>query len=219
MFTNYCIDGSQFLYICSSEVVMKRYVRYISRLLEPEPKHPSVIMLGDSLIRLGNWNKLVGRKDILNRGVSGDSLEGIFQRAQALPASTAKIIFLEGGINDLPHRDSRYLLAGYQNLISYWQSSPVIPVVTGLLYLSPRAAQSYTWRSDWQGINAMVARLNDQLQQICAQQNLDFLDLNRHLSIPDQLRPEYTTDGVHLTDAAYAIWAAEVSRILNKHHV
>ncbi|MBN8826694.1 MULTISPECIES: GDSL-type esterase/lipase family protein [unclassified Spirosoma] len=198
---------------------MKRYVRYISRLLEPEPKHPSVIMLGDSLIRLGNWNKLVGRKDILNRGVSGDSLEGICTRAQALSASTAKIIFLEGGINDLPHREISHLLARYQNLISYWQSRHVIPVVTGLLYLSPLAARSYAWRNDWQGINRQISQLNEQLQQVCAQQDLDFLDLNRPLSLPGQLRPEYTTDGVHLTDVAYTIWAEEVTRVLKKHQV
>ncbi|GAB4033281.1 hypothetical protein GCM10028809_34350 [Spirosoma gilvum] len=168
---------------------------------------------------MANWNQLLGRKDILNRGVSGDSLERICQRAQTFPSSTAKIIFLEGGINDLPHPDTNHLFACYQNLVNGWQSRQVLPVVTGLLYLSPLAARSYAWRSDWQGINSQVARLNDQLQQFCAQEQLDFIDLNGHLSLPDQLRSVYTTDGVHLTDAAYAIWATEVTRILNKHQV
>ena len=36
----------------------------------------------------------------------------------------------------------------------------------------------------------------------------DFLDLNRVLADADGLKPEFTTDGIHLNGAGYGAWVA-----------
>ena len=41
----------------------------------------------------------------------------------------------------------------------------------------------------------------------CAEQGIDWLDLNRGLTDNNGLKARYTTDGTHLTKEGYSIWA------------
>ncbi|WP_198175011.1 GDSL-type esterase/lipase family protein [Spirosoma arboris] len=198
---------------------LKHVLAYLLRLLQPEAKNPSIILLGDSLVELGNWEQLLNRADFINRGIGGDTLSHIQKRMKSLGAIRARIIFIEGGINDFPQSEPDSLFGKYQEIIAFWQSKQITPVVVGLVYISPLAAKTYPFRSDWRGINNQVSTLNENLKSFCNAQKIDFIDLNSLLSDSIQLRSEYTTDGVHLTEAAYHIWAGEILRFLNQYQL
>ncbi|GAB4013805.1 hypothetical protein GCM10028808_34230 [Spirosoma migulaei] len=198
---------------------VKKVLAYLVRQLNPEPKNPAIILIGDSLIRMGNWKELLNRSDFINRGIGGETLSQIHARLKQLADTTARIAFIEGGINDLPPSDADTLLAEYQEMATVFQSKQLIPVITSLVCISPQAAKKYPWRSDWRAINTQVTSLNEKLKAFCGEKNIDFIDLNSLLSDSVQLQAEYTTDGVHLTESAYRIWAAEAIRILQKYQI
>lgn len=198
---------------------IKKVLAYLIKRLNPEPTNPAIILIGDSLIRMGNWTKLLNRTDLMNRGMGGETLSQIHERLNQLANTTARIAFVEGGINDLPPSDADTLFGEYQEITTVFQSKQVILVVTSLVYISSRAAKKYPWRSDWRAINTQVTILNEKLKAFCAEKNIEFIDLNSLLSDSMQLKAEYTTDGVHLTKSAYHIWAREVIRVLQKYQI
>jgi hypothetical protein len=103
-----------------------------------ETDSPNIIMLGNSLIREGHWDSLLNRKDVINRGVGGDKLYCICDRLQYLKNSSAKICFIEGGINDLLSLEKPELLFNYYKQIAlFWKNENKIPVIN-LSVLSPQ---------------------------------------------------------------------------------
>ena len=208
--------------IATTEVSPCQYqLKYFDFHYRKEPDSVSVIMLGNSLIRQGNWDSLLNRKDVINRGISGDNLRCMCDRLSYLKNSTAKIVFVEGGINDIPGNNVDTLFKYYQQIISFWQAEKKIPVINLVLYISPKAGEKFPSRTDYKSINTTVKDLNDKLQTFAIENKIDFINLNPVLSDEQalQLKDNYTTDGVHLTSNAYKIWAEQVEILLNKYKI
>jgi len=179
-----------------------------------EPDTISVIMLGNSFIRQGNWDSLLNRKDVINRGISGDHLRCICERLSYLKNSSAKIVFVEGGINDIPGNNVDTLFKYYREIISFWRAEKKIPVINLVLYISPKAGEKFPTMADYKSINTTVKDLNNKLRAFATENKIDIIDLNPVLSNGQtlQLKETYTTDGVHLTSDAYKIWAEQVGK-------
>ena len=61
----------------------------------------STLFLGDSLTEYGNWRELFPGLDIKNRGIAGDTTDGVLHRLDGITALSPDKIFLMIGINDL----------------------------------------------------------------------------------------------------------------------
>lgn len=185
-----------------------------------ETDAPSIVMLGDSHIRNGEWTQLLNRDDIINRGISGDNTECICERLDYLKEKNAKIWFIEGGINDLPWQTPAFVLENYKTMVDFVKSEHAIPVINLVLYSSPLAGINYPTRSDYKRINSMVKELNTMLMAYATANNIDYIDLNTVTADSnDVFKDEYTTDGIHLTDEAYKAWAAKIEKILEKYKI
>jgi len=174
------------------------------------PARADVVMLGNSITAGAEWNELLGRPGVINRGISGDNLVGYLQRMEFVGPLTPRVCFIMGGINDLyAGYTPEQIFRNYTFVIDSLRSWKITPVVQSTLYVSPQ------WRLAEQK-NQDVAKLNSLLEAHCIANEIDFLDLNARLADGRMLRDEYTTDGVHLTPAAYAIWAEELEPLLQK---
>lgn len=182
-----------------------------------ETSTPAIVLFGNSLVRLVNWSKILERDDVINRGISGDSLFDMYERLKYLKAVSVKIAFIEGGINDLPTTELELVFFQYKRIISFWQEKGTIPVVHAVLLIAPNAGKYYAWRVDWLLINQQVKTINKKLREFCLIQKIDFIDLNITLSNSDHILAEFTTDGVHLTPSAYKIWSKAITQVLKQH--
>ena len=63
--------------------------------------HADVVMLGNSLTYNANWNELLGRKNIANRGINSDITAGYLHRLSYVYRLRPKLCFIEGGVNDV----------------------------------------------------------------------------------------------------------------------
>lgn len=186
-----------------------------------ETEAPNIVMIGTSMTRHGKWDSLLNRTDIINRGISGNNLYCIFERLQYLKGTTAKICFIEGGIIDLPAQNPDTLVNFYRKIIDFWNSEDVIPVINLVLYISPKAGINYPYLKDYRAVNTIIKNLNDKTRVLAQQNNIDFIDLNEVLSDNQGLflKAEFTLDGIHLTESAYKIWAAEIEAILTRNEI
>lgn len=195
-------------------------LKYFDFHYKKECNSPKIIMLGNSLIRHGNWSNLLNRNDVINRGISGDCLPCMCERLKYLKGLNAKIWFVEGGINDLPSRTPSTLFENYKSIIDFVKSENAIPVINLVVYLSPKAGKTYPSRIEYKKINSMISELNTMLIEYAKSNNIEYIDLNSIVADKnDVLKDEFTTDGVHLTEKVYDKWSKMICYILKKNKI
>jgi alpha-glucosidase len=166
----------------------------------------TIAMIGDSITRQGRWVELLGRDDVINWGHPGYTTGQIAWTFKDLVRQqpALKVVFLSGGTNDL--------LLGvpvdriFENQVAairYWRERDITPVLQSLLH-----------QVDAPDTNALISSLNARLRAHCAAEKVRFLDLIPVLCEREQLRAEHSTDGTHLKQTAYPLWADSVKREL-----
>ena len=191
---------------------------YNERVIEFEKNRPidstDVVMLGNSLTEFGgDWNKLLRGKHIRNRGIAGDDAAGIMGRLiQVLPGKPKKL-FLMVGVNDLSHNLSPEQVVELckQVIEKIRRGTPKTKLyVQSLLPIKESFGR---WKT-LEGKTDDVARINRALRIYCNSQGITYINLFakfvRHGT--NEMRKEFTIDGLHLTPFGYKVWAFELRK-------
>lgn len=174
-------------------------------------KKADIVFLGNSITYGGHWVELLGRERIVNRGIGSDNLPGMLRRLHQVYRLQPKLCFIMAGINDI-YADIAVdtIFSRYKQLIDSLQTHGIIPIIQSTLCVNPK------WKRA-EVKNADVLKLNQLLQQHCRQRGITYVDLNTILSPHGVLKNEYTTDGVHLTAEAYAVWRDIIEPLIVAH--
>ena len=179
-----------------------------------------IVMLGDSRTHGANWNELLGRTSVIERGITMDILEGMAARMNYIYKLKPKICFINGGINDVfAWVPVDKIFQTYTAVIMGLKARNIIPVIQSCMF----AAKDYgkAWKATPEiikGRNNDLESLNKMLADYAKKNNIDYIEINSKLITSDNyLRPELTWDGLHFRAAAYKIWADEVDKILRKY--
>lgn len=170
-----------------------------------------IVMLGNSITHGGKWKRLLNRSGVEERGVPGDILEGFVARVEQVIRLKPKICFIMGGINDIYGGipvDS--VFSNYKNLVEIILKNEIRPIIQSVLF----AGRIYF---DSEMNNKKVLALNNLLLEYAKKNEIDYIDLNKKLSIDNFLKEEVTTDGVHLNRFGYKLWAEQIEDILRKY--
>ncbi|MEM1394303.1 MAG: GDSL-type esterase/lipase family protein [Cyanobacteria bacterium P01_H01_bin.150] len=170
----------------------------------------SILFLGDSLTDEGEWTELLRNKNIINRGISGDTTRRILNRLDAIIQTKPKQIFLMVGINDFVNekKSIEQVLDKYKVILEELKSKipetevfvqSVLPVNNNLTYFLQD--------------NQKVIKFNLKLQELAKEFDYKYIDIFSNLAdLDNQLDANYTTDGVHLNGKAYLIWKEAVEK-------
>lgn len=172
-----------------------------------------IVFLGNSITEGGKWQELIPKKNVVNRGISGDVTYGVIARMGEILAAKPGKIFILIGINDMKRgTPQEIILNNYRKIIRrikeqspatkiYVQS--ILPVHTAML------PASYAKLS-----NAAILEMNVQLKNICKAEQLNYVNLHEVFAAADgELKKELTIDGLHLKSAAYILWADYLKKI------
>lgn len=188
----------------------KNYIMKTSNYNVYKTHQANIVMVGDSITYGVDWHELLGRNDVVNRGIGGDYTEGMLHRLHYIYKLNPKIVFLMGGINDLQWNAAspQKVAQNQKSIVLGLKNHLIKPVITSTLYVSPSKKNSGK-------INAKVDQLNRMLVQIAKENNVPYIDLNSKLASGHALNPKYTVDGIHLLGDAYTIWGNEITKVLN----
>ncbi len=167
------------------------------------------VLAGDS-ISLWFPNELLPEgRTWLNQGISGETSTGLLKRLAFFDQTEPETIFVMIGINDLLRGSSDQEVVENQRQIvkALDKAHPRSQIV--LQSILPHAAESV-----WEGRdrllaipNSRIQDLNKQLESIARDEGVYFLDLYPLFANPDgNLRPDLTTDGLHLNPLGYETW-------------
>jgi len=169
--------------------------------------NPAIVMYGNSITAQGKWVELLGRTDVMNNGLPGQTTYHFLQLLKTHVINLhPKICFVKGGINDITVGVSlEKVQENYKAILEAIQKNHIIPVVTLTTY---EQNDLYSKKE--------VDKLNRFLVGYCEERNINYIDLNPFISDSTGLKAEFAVDKTHLNQKAYAIWAKEVQKVLNQ---
>ena len=161
------------------------------------------VLLGDSITLWFPAEDLTHNRLWLNQGISGDTTAGILNRLSALSPTRPDTIYLMAGINDLIRGETDATILGNfrQIMRRLHQQHPNAQVMVQSILPTQLAKIS----------NDRIRYLNSQIQAIAQTEGAEYLDIySKFVDSYGNLRPELTTDGLHLSDRGYEVWQAEL---------
>ncbi|ATA93974.1 sialate O-acetylesterase [Capnocytophaga canimorsus] len=165
-----------------------------------------IVFLGNSITNGCEWAELFGKKNIKNRGISGDISQGVYERLDNIVNGKPRKIFLLIGVNDIARKIPTATTS--QNIekivIKIQQVSPKTKIY--LQSVLPVNADFKMFENHQQP--EKIHELNAEIQRICQKHKVTYVDLYSHFILPntDKLKPEYTNDGLHLMAEGYLLW-------------
>lgn len=180
----------------------------------PDTKN-EIVFLGNSITDGSEWSELLQNSHAQNRGISGDTSEGVLFRLYQVTRVKPAKVFLLIGINDLARNISPDTV--YVNICRIvstirTQSPKTKVYVQSILPVNNtfKTFGSHTSRTP------QVKDLNEKLKNICPKLGATFVDLFSELKNPndDLLNPMYTNDGLHLLGEGYKVWGKVIKPYL-----
>lgn len=163
----------------------------------------NIVMLGNSIVYRVHWNELLGRSDVINRGIGSDIMAGYLTRLQYVFNVNPKICFVEGGINDLV-KDIAIdtIVYNMRRLTDTLEHHNIRVILNSTIHV----AASYPNSKE----------VNDKVKELNKRMKLEFpnntiIDLNGIIAPNEVLEAPYAQkDGIHLTSKAYLIWKDKI---------
>ncbi|OUL34311.1 SGNH/GDSL hydrolase family protein [Nostoc sp. 106C] len=164
------------------------------------------ILVGDSLSMWFPKEKLPAGKLWLNQGISGDTSSGVLKRLAAFSETRPDVIYVMAGINDIRKGASdEVILRNHRRIMrSLRQAHPNAQII--IQSILPARLPTIS--------NQRIRHLNTQLALIAKQEKVTYINIYRWFTdFEGNLRPELTTDGLHLSPDGYDVWRAALEQI------
>ncbi len=171
----------------------------------------NIVMIGDSLTDIAEWSEIFPDASIVNRGIGGDTANGILSRMDGILSVGAKKAFIMVGINDLLKGVSPSdILEDYSKIVKILIEHGHQVYIQSTLFCNGTLL-SVVCTKNLNKINV----LNSGLDQLAKQHGLTYINLNSDLSFNGQLNELYTYDGLHLNASGYEVWKTKIEQYIN----
>lgn len=165
-----------------------------------------VVFIGDSITEMAEWEDLFPSIKIANRGICGDTTDGVLRRMDSIYSTKARKAFIMIGINDFcAGTEVNDIVEYYKSIISCLVAHKMQTYVQSTILAGHQKAE----------LNKKIMALNDQLQKMADEnKSFTYIDLNKGLARNSVLCSEYSRDGVHLNGIGYAVWKDIIKRYI-----
>lgn len=163
-----------------------------------------IVFIGNSITNGAEWSELFDNKQIKNRGISGDTAEGVLDRISTITDGKPKKIFLMIGVNDLIRGKSPDSIAMTieKIVVKIKQDTPKTK-----LYIQSVLPANRNFKENVVSQGA-VRGMNERMMKIAIEQQVTYIDLFSHFKLKnsDDINLEYSNDGLHLMGEGYMLW-------------
>lgn len=183
---------------------------------EPDTKK-EIIFLGNSITEGCDWKTLFPKKNVVNRGISGDVTRGVLNRLDEVTSSKPAKIFLLIGTNDLARGK------GVEHVVKYYRliletikddSKKTKLYIQSILPYNPNVGDQFKGHKSKQ---KEVLIVNEILHKLAKEYKLIYIDIHSSFSNEKgELKAIYTDDGLHLNQLGNEHWEESLSKYVNK---
>ncbi|MEO7123698.1 MAG: GDSL-type esterase/lipase family protein [Lacisediminihabitans sp.] len=167
----------------------------------------TIAFIGDSITQGGDWAAWFPDLDTVNFGVGGDTTDDVLLRLGPIVAAEPDEIFMLIGTNDLGTRQSvEHLVRNIQSILVELRRE--LPGARMLLQSILPRGREFAER---------IQQANIHLRQFAATVHAQYLDLWPEFAEANgEIKPAYSEDRLHLTDAGYEAWLGELRPALQR---
>lgn len=187
------------------EWAKKLYYDRIEVFKQDTLKFNQIVFLGNSITEGGkDWNEKFGVDGISNRGISGDSTDGVIARLNEIIHFSPKAIFLLIGINDIYNEltpSTDYVANNILKIINFInQKLPETKIY--LQTILPVEKEIYKEK---------IIAVNEMIKTFVSQSKFEIIDLYSIFANDEgRMKKELSYDGVHLNEKGYSIWVDHI---------
>ncbi|WP_300790720.1 GDSL-type esterase/lipase family protein [uncultured Bacteroides sp.] len=175
-----------------------------------------ILFVGNSITDGAEWFELFDNPKVKNRGISGDTTYGVYDRISTLLKGHPKKIFLMIGINNVPHGESADTIAyGIHKIVEKIKTeSPVTKIyLQSILPVNPDLNMFHGHTSRWE----IIPDINKAIKNIAERENAEYIDLYSYfVNEEGKMDLKYTNDGLHLLGEGYLLWRDVVKPYINE---
>lgn len=175
-----------------------------------------IVFAGNSITDGAEWHELFQNPNVKNRGISGDTTWGLYDRLSSITSGHPQKFFLLIGTNNIPRGESPEEIAfGIRRIVrKVKQDSPATQIyLQSILPVTPRYGMFSGHTSRWR----IIPRINRLIEQIAQEEGAIYIDLfSRFADEHGQMKAEYTNDGLHLLGKGYLLWKEIVESYVSK---
>ncbi len=160
-----------------------------------------VVFFGDSITRGGVWSEAFQGVNIVNLGISGDSIRDMTSRVDMIASVKPEKVFILGGINSLTDHNSTEIFKQYKNMLEKIHEA----VPNAEIYVQsilPISVEKEKECAD----NTVIDAFNTELEQLAADAGATYVNIHDLYELDGSMNPDLTKDGVHLKPEAYDLW-------------
>ena len=178
------------------------------------PEHLTVL-LGDSLSLWFPGELMPGKRLWINQSISGERTKGLLNRLDLFKNNDVESVFLMIGINDLIWGETdEDIVENYKEIVRRLRKEhPKSQIVVQSIL--PHGGEISTWESRDKLLalpSDRILAMNETLKKIAADNDAYYLDLYPIFVTGDgHLRPDLTTDGLHLNREGYLVWRSAIA--------
>lgn len=205
------VAPEQFKQIAQSLDLNQRTQKVI-RFMQTQDNHIAfakpvdLVMYGDSITEWGPWHDGIQGVTLANRGLSGDTTDGMKYRIESTTVCQPKLICMMAGINDLSQGYSvDEIMENYSQMLKYWHERDIEVWVQSTLFVGERLNE----------LNPLVAQLNQELIKLCNNTGAKYIDLNAVICPQGFLPLTCSADDLHLNSYAYGKWLSLLTPMLD----
>lgn len=159
-------------------------------------ENPSVVFLGDSIISGLRNHDLSLSNNVENWAIPGDTSKLLLERLLEYNLQGIQSIHLMIGVNDLGRNSSVEEVITHLNFIIDLLSLCQCEIfLYNVLYTDGISRNNDT-----------IRQLNSLINDLAELKSIKTVDLNWFVSEGEQLKSEYTNDGLHLNQSGYELW-------------
>jgi lysophospholipase L1-like esterase len=166
-----------------------------------------IVFVGDSIVAAGHWQDWFPEAEVHVEASPGDTTDRLMERLPGIVELQPDVIVLLIGANDFgANRSVEFVVRGIEYFLAKIRSE--VPGARTLVQsIMPRGRE---YSKD-------IANANRHLRQYSTTLHAQYLDLWPALGMDDgELSPEFTNDRLHLNDAGYEAWLAELRPALDR---
>ena len=161
------------------------------------------MMLGDSITDEGQWDELLDNTKVQNRGISGDTTDGVLDRLNSI-SKGIKQVFIMIGVNDIMRgKEVDEVYANYLKIIQTFKDKNIKVYIQSTLYIGERRKANF---------NPKIEELDKKLEKYASENQITFINLNPILAPQKVLKKEFTSDDLHLNGTAYKLWTEQIRK-------
>jgi len=184
---------------------------YPKRILEFKNNRLSkhdVVFLGNSITeQAGDWGKRFNNPKVKNRGIAGDTTDGVLARLGELTYCEPKQVFILIGINDL-FRDDMTSEKVHENILKIVNQINDKSPNTKIFVHTILPTTTVNIREKIQATNTL-------LTNSASTEPYQIIELHNEFADEDDLmNMDLSTDGVHLNETGYRIWMKRIINLL-----